>query len=82
EVASALVFYVCWESHSSSDLLFTVIILCSSFIVLLFARHQTLLDDSSKLKLRLTSKIVFYIYTFASFLVIPIVFCFFGYTRR
>ncbi|GMS81535.1 hypothetical protein PENTCL1PPCAC_3710, partial [Pristionchus entomophagus] len=56
--------------------LFTVIILCASFIVLLFARLQTILHPSSRLKLEFSKRIAFYVYTFSSMLIIPILFIF------
>ncbi|GMS94211.1 hypothetical protein PENTCL1PPCAC_16386, partial [Pristionchus entomophagus] len=56
--------------------LLTVMILSSSFIVLLFARFQTLLHPLSKLRLRPSKRLAFYIYTFSSMVVIPILFFF------
>ncbi|KAF8361144.1 hypothetical protein PRIPAC_88067, partial [Pristionchus pacificus] len=56
--------------------LFTIIFTCASFITLLFARYQALLHPWSKIKLKPAPKLVFYITTFSSLSVIPVLFLF------
>ncbi|KAF8376319.1 hypothetical protein PRIPAC_82748, partial [Pristionchus pacificus] len=56
--------------------LLTLVLLCFSFISLVFIRLQTLLQPWSKLKLTTIGRLVFYMFTFSSLIVIPILFIF------
>ncbi|GMT21737.1 hypothetical protein PFISCL1PPCAC_13034, partial [Pristionchus fissidentatus] len=52
--------------------LLTVVLVCGSFIILLFARYQSLLSPWSKLRVSQNCRIVFYVYVHASLSLIPI----------
>ncbi|GMR40105.1 hypothetical protein PMAYCL1PPCAC_10300, partial [Pristionchus mayeri] len=62
--------------YSLTFLLITIVLLCASFIYLLFARFQTLLHPWSKLKLKFEHRLAFYICIFTSLHIIPILFAF------
>ncbi|GMS81536.1 hypothetical protein PENTCL1PPCAC_3711, partial [Pristionchus entomophagus] len=56
--------------------LLTIVLLCASVIVLLFARWQTLVPPWSKMKIKFSGRLAFYIFIFSSLIIIPLLFFF------